>query len=171
MTTVLIDNATPETDAFVEKLEKNSCNIIYSNDVVSRGYGFLSFEKDFVDNSKDDLDKKVPLGPIGRRVLNVGGKVDDVVETEGLAGLIGVFSQYRHMGNVIYYATAESVPLVLKDMGAYHKPIGETHTFRSIKYKPVKSPLSELMDWHMNIIRGPGLSYHPDDLLAPTSTA
>ena len=52
MTTVLVDNATPETDAFVEKLEKNSCNMVYSNDVVPRVYGFLSFDSDFVDNVK-----------------------------------------------------------------------------------------------------------------------
>ena len=49
--------------------------------------------------------------------------------------------------------------------------VGETDTFRSIKYKPVKSALSELMDWRMDIVSGPGLSYHPDDLLAPTTSA
>jgi len=52
MPTVLIDNATSETLAFVEKLEKNSCNMVYSNDVVPRVYGFLSFDSDFVDNVK-----------------------------------------------------------------------------------------------------------------------
>ena len=116
------------------------------------------------------------MGPIVKKLLNVHDKieksVDAAIKTEGLADLIGVFSQYRHMGNVIDYATAEFVPLVLKDMGAfYDNAIGETDNFMSIKYKPVKRPLSELMDWHMDIISGPGLSYHPDDLLAPTTSA
>jgi len=39
------------------------------------------------------------------------------------------------------------------------------YIYKCNKYKPVKSPLSELMD------NGPGLSYHPDDLLAPTTSA
>ena len=51
-------------------------------------------------------------------------------------------------------------------MGAfYDNTMVETHTFRSIKYTTV----NDFMDWHMDIIRGPGLSYHPDDLLAPTT--
>ena len=48
MTTVLLDNATPETDVFLEKLWKNSCNVVYKNDVVPRGYGYLSFIEDFL---------------------------------------------------------------------------------------------------------------------------
>ena len=170
MTTVLLDNATPETDVFIEKLWNNSCNVVYKNDVVPRGYGYLSFIQDFVENAEKDLVKAIPVPRIAKRFLDVQGKMQDLVEgakdNESLAGLLGVFSQYRHMGNLVFYESEDAKPLVLKDLGAFHKNSkGETNLFRSVKYKPVKSPMAEFMGWHMDIIRGPGLSFPADQLM------
>jgi len=127
-------------------------------------------------NGQQDIIALIENKEEGLAVFNVEGKIkkaetdssdgDALIQKKkgGFADSVDFFSHYSHMGNVIYYATAESVPLVLKDKGAYHKPMGETGTFRSIEYKKVDRPLSELMDWHMNIIKGLGLSYHPNEL-------
>jgi len=170
MTTVLLDNATPETDAFIEKLWDNSCNFAYKNDIVPRGYGYLSFVEDFIDDAGDDLVEGIPLPRMAKNILDVKGKLEDMVDgakdNESLAGLLGVYSQYRHMGNVIYYESEDAKPVVLKDMGAFFKNSkGEKNLFRSVPYKPVKSPMEEFMGWHMDIIMAPGLSFHPDELM------
>uniref|UniRef100_A0A7S2URJ2 Fungal lipase-type domain-containing protein n=1 Tax=Attheya septentrionalis TaxID=420275 RepID=A0A7S2URJ2_9STRA len=164
MTTVLLDNASPETDAFLEKLWDNSCNFVYKNDVVPRGYGYLSFIEDFVDNAQGDLIKKIPMNRILKKILDFQGKLENLVdstkENESLSGLLGVLSQYIHMGNLIYYESEDAKPLVLKDMGAfYNNTKKETDLFRCIKYKDVGDPLDQFMGWHMDII-----SYPEDEL-------
>jgi hypothetical protein len=178
MTTVLLNNATPETDAFVKKLRDNSCNFIYKNDVVPRGYGYLSFIQDFVEDAIPDLISKVPVPkmipwPITsllkrkakKLIGNVDSMVDTAVKSEQLSGLLTVMSQYIHVGNLIYYESEHAKPLVLKDMGAFHENTAEeTDLFRSIKYKNVNSPMEEFMGWHMDIINGPGLSYPEHEL-------
>lgn len=170
MTTVLLNNATPETDVFLEKLWNNSCNVVYKNDVVPRAYGYLSFIEDFVEDAESDLVKDLPIPRIAKRLLDAQGKFDELLQgaknNESLVGLLGVFSQYRHMGNVIYYESEDAEPLVLKDMGAFHKNTkGATNLFRSIKYKPVENPMDEFMGWHMDIITAPGLSFPEDQLM------
>lgn len=165
MTTVLRDNATPATDAFLEKLWNNSCNIVYKNDPVPRCYGYLSFIEDFIDDSVDDLAKKVPVPRLMKRMMDVRGKIEDLVdnaqEMEKVADLMGVFSQYRHVGNIVFYEGEDAEPRVLKDMGAFHKnTAGEKNLFRSVKYVPFKGDImKEMMVWHMDPIRGPGLSF------------
>ena len=170
MTTVLVDNATPGTDEFVEGLWNNSCNFVYKNDPVPRAYGYLSFIEDLVDNATEDLTKAIPLPWILKRLFDVQGKLEDLVagakDNESLVGVLGIFSQYRHMGNLVYYESEDAKPVVLKDMGAFHKNTkGEKNLFRNIKYKPVKKPIEDFMGWHMDIIRAPGLSYPREDLM------
>lgn len=170
MTTVLLDNSTPETDAFIQNLWDNSCNFVYKNDIVPRGYGYLSFIEDFIADADDDLVKAVPVPKIMKQILDMQGKVEDMVQNakdnESLKGLLGVYSQYRHMGNLVFYESEDAKPMVLKDMGAFHKNTkGEKNLFRSIKYKNVKSPMDEFMGWHMDIINGPGLSFPEDQLM------
>ena len=177
MTTVLLDNATPATDKFIEGLVKNSCNIIYMNDVVPRFYGYLSFIDDFVDDISDDLAAAVPVPRVLKRIVDLQGKIEDLIddatENESVLGLIGIFSQYRHIGNIVHYAEEDAKPTVLKDMGAFHKNTsGEKNLFRSVKYVPFKGKkgIGDIYDeainkWHMEIIRGPGLSYPPKDLM------
>jgi hypothetical protein len=171
MTTVLLDNATPATDKFIEDLVNNSCNIVYKNDVVPRGYGYLSFIEDFVEDATDDLAKAIPVPGILKRMIDVQSRIEDLVddatENEAVGSLIEVFSQYRHLGNIIHYAEEDAKPTVLKDMGAFHKNTsGEKNLFRSVKYVPFKGDvIAEFMKWHMDPIRGPGLAYPPKDLM------
>lgn len=171
MTTVLLDNATSATDKFIEDLVKNSCNIVYKNDVVPRGYGYMSFIHDFVDDAADDLNKAVPVPRILKRIIDSHGMIEDLVdsafENEAVGALIEVFSQYRHLGNIVYYSSEDAEPRVLKDMGAFHKNTsGDKSLFRSVKYIPFKgNVLDEFMSWHMDPIMGPGLAYPPKDLM------
>ncbi len=50
-----------------EKINENSCNIILSNDVVPRRYGYLSFINAFAEDIVDDVGQmignKTPLVP------------------------------------------------------------------------------------------------------------
>jgi len=173
MTTVLVGNPTPDTNAFIESLWNNSCNIVYNNDVLPREYGYLSFIEDFVDDAVNDITKAIPVPRIMKRIIDVQGKIEDLVddatENEALAGFLGVLSQYRHIGNLVFYSAEDAAPIVLKDMGAFSKNPGEEmNTFRSVKYVPVQKGeniMEEFMKWHMDPIRGPGLSY-PDDQLS-----
>jgi len=171
MTTVLRDNATPATDAFLEKLWNNSCNVVYKNDVVPRGYGYLSFIEDFLDDAADDIAKAIPGPRLMKRMVDVQGKIEDLIsdaeEMEAVAGLLSVFSQYRHIGNIVFYESEDARPRVLKDMGAFYKnTAGEKNIFRSVKYVPFKGDImTEFMKWHMDPIRGPGLSFPPKELM------
>jgi hypothetical protein len=104
-----------------------------------------------------------------KRLVDVQGKIEDLVdsaqEMEAIAGLVGVFSQYRHVGNIVFYEGEDAKPRVLKDMGAFHKnTAGEKNLFRSVKYVPFKGDImKEMMAWHMDPIRGPGLSFPPKE--------
>ena len=179
MTTVLVGDPPEATDKFIEELTNNSCNIVYKNDVVPRGYGYLSFIEDFVDDAIDDLAKMIPVPRLLKFFLGVQGKledlVDDATENEALLALLGVFSQYRHIGNIIFYEDEDAKPVVLKDMGAFFKNTdGKVkNAFRSVKYKPMARGadlVEEFMDWHMAPIKGPGLSI-PEDQLSKMPTA
>ena len=163
MTTVLINNASDETDTFIDELDANSCNVILSNDVVPRAYGYLTFIQDFVENAIPEISSKVPVPSTLKWMFSLKGKleetVEDVVESDIVQEIVTTLSKYVHPGKIVYYEDKDSKPVVLKDMGAFYKNSkGRTDTFRSVPYKPVESPLGEAMGWHMDII-SPGLKY------------
>lgn len=171
MTTVLLDNASSETEDFVDELVANSCNMVFSNDIIPRGYGYLSFVEDYIDNVIDSgqLSKKIGVPRILKSLLGVREKledlVDDVIGGETVEDLVTVLSRYIHVGNIIYYESEGADPRVLKDMGAFYKnPLNKKDIFRDVKYKSVREPVTDFMSWHMDIINGPGLSYTDDEL-------
>jgi hypothetical protein len=133
---------------------------------------FLCSCEDFLDDAADDLAKAVPGPKLLKRMVDVQGKLEDLVdnvqEMEEVASLIGVFSQYIHAGNIVFYEGEDARPRVLKDMGAFHKnSAGAKNLFRSVKYVPYKGKdiMTEFMKWHMNPIHGPGLSIPPEELM------
>jgi hypothetical protein len=180
MSTVLLDNATPETDAFVKELSDNSCNFVYKNDVVPRAYGYLSFIQDFVEDSIDDVvalgysKSPIPVPRLLKYTLGFQKKLENLVAgakgDEKLVGILQVLSKYRHLGNLVYYKDEDAVPVVLTDMGAFHKnTAGAKNLFRSQKYTSVKKPLDDFLGWHMDIIGNNstglcGLSYSTNEL-------
>ncbi len=159
MTTVLINNASDETDTFIDELDANSCNVILSNDVVPRGYGYLTFIEDFVENAIPEISNKVPVPKTLKWMFSLKGKleetVDDVVESDIVQDIVTTLSKYVHPGKIVHYEDRYAKPVVLKDMGAFYKNTeGRKDTFRSVPYKPVESPLSEAMGWHSDIRSG-----------------
>lgn len=166
MTISLENNASPETDDFLKDVNDNSCNMIFSNDVVPRGYGYMSFIDDFVDDSIPDLTNNLPVPKIAKMIFDVRGKLESGFDTfqdvDQISNFIDICTNYRHLGNQIYYETEDSKPRVLRDMGAFYKnPDGKTDILRDVKYKPVDNPMTEFMGWHMNII-GNGAVYGPN---------
>jgi hypothetical protein len=165
MTTVLVDNYTDETEKFCDELDENSCNLIFSNDIIPRAYGYLSFVSDFAADAVPKLpsfviDRKVPslmLKILLQKILAL--QKHKLEDNESFNGIVGVASTYIHPGNIVYYKDEKSEPRVLKDLGAYHSNTENKETFRSVKYRKVRNPIDDFMAWHMDIITGPGLSY------------
>lgn len=171
MSTVLLDNASSETADFVDELAANSCNMIFSNDIAPRAYGYVSYIEDFIENviESGELSKKVGMPRIVRSLLHVREGAENIVDdVKGMAlveASLTVLSRYIHIGNIIYYESEGADPRVLKDFGALYKnPLNRKDIFRDIKYKPVRKPVTNFMPTHMDIIRGPGLSYTDDEL-------
>jgi hypothetical protein len=170
MTTVLVDEYNDESEKFCDELDENSCNLIFSNDLIPRGYGYLSFISDFAGDAIPKIpgyvvDKKIPslvLKIFLQRILEA--QTEKLENNESFEGLVGVMSTYIHPGNVVHYKDENSKPRVLKDMGAYDKNSGNKDTFRSVKYQKVRNPIDDFMDWHMRIINGPGLAYDNSSL-------
>ena len=122
-----------------------------------------------MDNVSEKVVKNSKLPWMVKQILNRSDSVEKAIQSaksnESVKDLLRVFSQYRQVGNVIYYESEDAKPRVLEDMGAFYKnPDGRTDILRDVKYKPVKKPLDEFMNWHMDIIRGPGLGYPPSEL-------
>ena len=66
MTIAVIHNAKgehPSTDNLLKKMSENSCNLIYSNDVVPRACGYITFLEDFMDNAVEGISKNRIPGP------------------------------------------------------------------------------------------------------------
>jgi len=166
MTIVLLDDAPSHTDDFVEALDENSCNMVFSNDIIPRTYGYLSFVEDFINNSLNDVTDKIPVPKLAKVIFDVKGKLEDGIEgaldASTVKNIVEVISQYRHLGKLVYYETEDSKPRVLQDMGAFYQNSKKKRDiFRDIKYKRVGSPADEFMNWHMSII-GEGEVYGPN---------
>lgn len=167
MTTVLINNASEETDTFIDEVNDNSCNLIFSNDPVPRAYGYLTFINDFVEDAADQIADKVPIPSTLKWAFQLQGKLEDslenVIEGDIIQDIVATLSKYVHPGKIVYYEDKDSKPVVLKDMGAFYKNTkGRKDTFRSVPYKTVGKPLDEVMSWHNDIRAGLG---YDDSLL------
>jgi len=170
MSVVVIKDApdeNPDTDDFLKAVSENSCNMVYKNDIMPRGYGCITFLEDFMDNVVVGVARnKVPGPRLFKMLFDVRGKMEnlaeDVKNEDKVAAFIGFISSYRQLGNQIYYESEDAKPRVLTDMGfSFKNSAGRKDILRNIKYKPVKKPMDEFMDWHMDII-GNGIVYGPD---------
>jgi len=169
MTTVLIDNASDETDVFYEQLSKNSCNFMYANDLVPRGYGYLTFCEDFIEDAARYGAKEIKVPWVLNRIFRLREKMENIVGTakgnDMVKGFLMFCSEYRHVGAVIYYESEDAKPRVLTDMGAFYKnSAGYKNVLRDVVYKTGENPLEKVSDWHIGIIDNPGLSYPPEML-------
>ena len=162
-----------ETEAFIDEINENSCNLIYSNDPIPRAYAHLTFMNDFLDNAISKLlpylakEKKLKPGLVKiifTRIIR--NKKNDLLKKEMIADMVSVMDEYIHPGNIVYYKSAQSEPCVLKDYGEYDQSCLSIGRFRSYpaRYRPSKDPLGEVNGWHLDIVMGPGLSYDDSEL-------
>ena len=144
MTTVIVqDGCSDETEAFIEELNENSCNVVFLNDVVPRAYGYLSFINDFVDDAVDDIgpylldDKPMPSFFIKKQIENMAKVAEEqVLAAEAFQDIVSVLCNYIHPGTICFYKDENAKPETLVDMGAFHENSGNKGTFRSVKYSP-----------------------------------
>lgn len=160
-----------ETKEFVDAVDENSCNVVLSNDIISRGYGYLSFIEDYIDDAIPDLApyihkeksfESAALKFFFEHVLNLQKQKGNIIGSAQFKLLIKTMSRYIHPGNIVFYEDEETEPVVLKDIGAYDANLGHRNTFRSKKYtgcqKYGQNAIEEAYNWHMGTIQ-PGLSY------------
>lgn len=90
---------------------------------------------------------------VRERMENLYAKKD----TETVQDMVKVFSQYQHLGNLVYYESEDAAPRVVRDMGAFYaNPEEEQDILRDIPYVPVKKfSVEEAVAWHMDIINAP----------------
>lgn len=168
MSIVLTKKPNRETEKFIDDLKDNSSNVVYKNDPIPRGYGFLSFIEEGIDDLSEDSSNAM-LGGLFSKLLRVDKKVDDMIakvkDGEKTKGLLKVFSRYIHLGNLIYYADENGKPRVLTDKGAFFKnTLGLKNTFRSVKYvNSGKNKISPdiIGAWHGHPLK---LGYAEDEL-------
>jgi hypothetical protein len=170
MSTVFEDDYTEETSKFVDELHENSCNLILHNDVVPRGYGYLSFIEDF----SDDLVPRIqPYITEGKPVpFFLRSKLKNYVEmgkmklmdNKAFSEMLSVMSEFVHPGNIVYYKDEHAEPKLLHDYGAFYADENDSkkNAYRSVKYEPIakKDDMGDLIkaanDWHGAIRQGIG---------------
>lgn len=104
------------------------------------------------------LKQKVPR--FLRAVFDVRERMENLYakkDTQTVQDMVKVFSQYQHLGNLVYYESEDAAPRVVRDMGAFYaNPEGEQDILRDIPYVPVKKfSVEEAVAWHMDIINAP----------------
>ena len=169
MSIVLTKNPSRKSEKLIDDLRDNSCNIVYKSDPVPRGYGFMSFVFDMMEDSAEDAADEM-LGGLFSKLFRVEKKVDNVMDKikhgEKLKGLLEVFSHYIHLGNQIYYADEDGKPRILIDKGSFFKnTLGLKNTFRSVQWtNSGKNIITKdvLMKFHMHSLK---LRYTDDELI------
>jgi len=170
MSTVFEDDYTEETSKFVDELHANSCNLILSNDVVPRGYGYLSFIEDFSDDLVPRISPAVidntPIPFFLRSQVNklVENSKMKLMDNKSFTEMLSVMSEFVHPGNIVYYKDEHAEPRLLHDYGAFYAEENdvEKNAFRSVKYDPIpkKMDMADLYktanDWHGAIRKGIG---------------
>ena len=140
MTTQIVeDGMSDETAAFLEELNENSCMVVYKNDVVPRCYGYGSYMSACADDCASGLgqflldDKPFPF-LVSKFIVDKMATMAEnhVSASEPVRDIVGVWSNYVHLGNIVSYMGFRSEPQTLKDYGAFHKNSGKKNTFRSV---------------------------------------
>lgn len=146
MTHVLLEEGcSEETEDFIEEIDANSCNVVYYNDPVPRGYGYLSFINDVIDDCIPAIGpylldgKKFPFLITKRKISQFAeAQADKIMESEAFEDVVETLCNYVHPGKIIFYKDMKAKPQTLRDLGAFDKNAGKKGTFRSVKYTPVK---------------------------------
>jgi len=146
MTTQIVKaNCSDGTLKFIEEINDNSCMVMYHNDVVARSYGYGSYMAAFLEDATGGVGEYVLSGKpfpsyFTKRTINkyVTMAEQFIENTDEVQEIVRVWAEYTHPGTIVSYKNYNAKPQTLVDYGAFHKISGETDSFRSVKYEPVK---------------------------------
>jgi hypothetical protein len=167
MTTALLDKSTSEatTDFLKKSIAPNMRNVVYSADIVPRGYANLEFINDFVKAFLDS--EQEPVEGAAKAFADAFVSFHIWV-FKNRKDLMKQAESYRHIGKLVYYEDATSRPLVHVDMGFFGdgpKPGFGEKSFNDLFYGgpkknvPKKNVAMTALENHLTLVTGPGLAY------------
>lgn len=143
---------------FLKSVGRNTCNIVYGQDIVPHGYGSLTFAiavlKAAIPEVIDDL--QLPgiikfLGGLTQKALDFGE--DFLISNKELLCLM---AKYRHLGKIIYYKDATSSPVVFWDpeLNCKKKEGSSVKLFRDLVFEqPKKGEIVKTLGDHHGFLR------------------
>lgn len=183
MTTVNLDRRDKVCQQFLQTCESGTnstmCNIIYSMDVVPRGYACIHYINQVLKGAIPELCNDLPVPGFLKWAFGAKSKMQEMVESiiEGNKDLISIMVLYRHIGKIIYYPNDKAPPIQLVDKGFFYKPLpglGADHPtngkeeeepaarLRDVEYE--RQSIEVLAEMHNFLVgnnAGPGLAYTP----------
>jgi hypothetical protein len=162
MTTALLDKPTSKatTDFLKKSIAPNMRNVVYSADIVPRGYANLEFINDFVKaflNSEQE-----PVEGAAKAFADAFVSFHTWIFANR-KDLMKQAENYRHIGKLVYYEDATSRPLVHVDVGFFGdgpKPKTGEKSFNDLVYGgPQEDVAMTALDNHLTLVTGPGLAY------------
>lgn len=179
MTTVFVKSDDEELNQkgidFINRCGANMCTTTFSNDPVPRAYGHPAFVLPILENFLDQVEKKgvhwwdpmhleeKALDGILHKVLATLSK--NFKSSGSMQQLMDICAQFQHIGQIVYYESADSEPKVYTDNpnGILTGTDGLPQ-YRDIEYEPSdESVYHALYNDHLFIVRGPGLQLNPDE--------
>jgi hypothetical protein len=162
MTTALLDKPTSKatTDFLKKSIAPNMRNVVYSADIVPRGYANLEFINDFVKaflNSEQE-----PVEGAAKAFADAFVSFHTWIFANR-KDLMKQAENYRHIGKLVYYEDATNRPLVHVDVGFFGdgpKPKTGEKSFNDLVYGgPQEDVAMTALDNHLTLVTGPGLAY------------
>lgn len=129
-----VDGKNEVADTLMEKVGKNSCNIIYGPDAVPRGYAHSDYLYDTLKKAAPELMKT--QGNIAIRLARVPltERLVDLVANTFIT-LLPVMVKYRHLGKLLYYGNNTIMePVELTDTGPLVKNDPDRHNKNLLKH-------------------------------------
>lgn len=115
-----------ESDELLEKVGKNTVNLMFGCDVVPRIFSHYKYLANVLDASGEIAQNLInkntlPLvGSIANAFVDINGQIEHVKEL-GAMDLVPAIRQFRHIGKLLYYKNKEDAPLTLSDTGPIEK--------------------------------------------------
>jgi len=163
-----------DTTKFLHEVASRSVNIIFSMDIVPRGFSELEFIhaviKDVIDdvNIPDvlkELNVSIPGAGLVSRFIGAEKQIKDgfenLIQKDSVQNITSVCKTYRHYGNIIYYESDAAKPMLVRDYN--HEPKITIKKFNDLKYSNKLSGSFDIIRYltndHLQTVRGPGLAY------------
>lgn len=155
-----------KTNAFMDQIAANSCNIIYDMDPVPHLPGNMKFLDDMVKNvipqvSKEANDTVPWILGFTTWIIDVedklGGVLNKVKSSKDFNDILVILKKFHHYGNVIHYENDAALP---KKYKSYTDGKTGDDDFKKIEWQKSLHVIKDATVNHLCTCRGPGLSKH-----------